>query len=904
VPAAPPAPSTELDVTLDPAARRIWGHARLRIVNDRPDAIAGVGFWLYPNGLARRTRALTDINFHWLYPGGFSPGGIDVRNVRVDGRPAALDHGEREEVRPTLGERTGAWLPLPAPLPPGGAVTVDLDFDTRIPRRFGAFGCDGPRCRLMGGFYPVPARDAGPAHARRPDEPQFGRAGRTRMTLRLPAGLAAVVGGQPIVHQRDEPIVVEADDALYPTIVTDRVLRPATDSVGAHAVRYLHRAPRPPPSDNHALPYVREDVAGLVLAIARRSLQFMDALLPPGSPARAQPLTLVEAPLRHELVQVHDDVVLVSDQIFRIFPFDRLRKFHRMELARAIFTVIADAAVRAHERAADRQRTPGVLAAHLVEVFTAAQLDKLEYAADILRPLDFMASVDQLLYAPRLASSQTYFGDIGDVDALRDGIARWCAVGAPPRLLYNKLADLLGPAGFAAVVKRTLADRVPLRQAAVEVFGADLGWFWSTWLGVWPVRVNYRLESVKVAPAGAGSHVTVEVRREGGVIREPVEVRIDDRAGGTRTLRWDDAADRHVFDVELPAGLASVEVDPRRRLVESAVGSLRASDDPRYDNRRPARIRSVYQGLGALFDLSNLAARIGAALLFKPQHDLRHQLLATVFHTEQARIGAGATYGWSFGRQADRNNLVSSLYGGLAGARLDPTFGVPFGQPEQPGWRGSGKVGFAHDTRDFLFDPWHAVGLGLSFGYSLTALDDGRRFSSASAGIEALRLFELAPGHVLALAAEAAMVLGDVRLANQLMAAGGPASVRGYDADELLSRAHAIGRIQLRNDYVSGLDWNLLHWTSVRGFAGTLFADVAAIATCDSVALSRDRVFFDAGYSFRVLHDAFGVYQQLLSIDVALPLNRHAPYASCLGQPVTPVERPAFKLLISFFPSF
>ena len=81
-------------------------------------------------------------------------------------------------------------------------------------------------------------------------------------------------------------------------------------------------------------------------------------------------------------------------------------------------------------------------------------------------------------------------------------------------------------------------------------------------------------------------------------------------------------------------------------------------------------------------------------------------------------------------------------------------------------------------------------------------------------------------------------------------------------------------------------------------------AETHAIATCESYGLSRDRVYFDAGYSFRVLHDAFGVYQQLLSIDVAVPLNRHDPYASCLGHPIAPVARPPLSVMLSFFPSF
>jgi hypothetical protein len=35
-----------------------------------------------------------------------------------------------------------------------------------------------------------------------------------------------------------------------------------------------------------------------------------------------------------------------------------------------------------------------------------------------------------------------------------------------------------------------------------------------------------------------------------------------------------------------------------------------------------------------------------------------------------------------------------------------------------------------------------------------------------------------------------------------------------------------------------------------------------------------------------------------------VPLNRHAPYATCLGVPIADVSRPPFVVLVSFFPSF
>ena len=142
-----------------------------------------------------------------------------------------------------------------------------------MPRRYGAFGCDGVRCRLMGGFYPMPARETGRRSRAAAQESRVARAGRTRVSLRLPPGLALVrrTGGRSSTTAADRS-TVSGDDVRYPTIVTDEVLRPATLTIGAHTVTYLHRRPRPPPSNDQPMPYVREDIAGLVLETARQAL--------------------------------------------------------------------------------------------------------------------------------------------------------------------------------------------------------------------------------------------------------------------------------------------------------------------------------------------------------------------------------------------------------------------------------------------------------------------------------------------------------------------------------------------------------------------------------------------------------------------------------------------------------
>lgn len=885
-------------MTLDPAGGSLSGRAHFTIRNTSTATLAAVPLWLYPNHLAERPPALNDVSFHWMYPRLFSPAAMEIGDVRAAGAPAPYTVEDTE-----AGVGTLARVELARPLRPGEATTLDMAFETTVPRRFGGFGCDGLRCRFMGGFYPTPARlaEGGWDLTAPPDR------ARARVTVRAPADLALVVNGV-LARRRDaEPVTVTSADVPYATIVTDRAFYASTfdtrGTSGGLRVEVLHRAPRPPDSEDQPLPYVREDIPGLVIEATRRALEIVaeQGL----EPAHGR-LTLIEAPLRHELTHVHGDVILYSDQLFRIFPLARVRKYHRLELVRAVFTATLDAALGHTEPPEDRELAAGVLACYLLDAFTVRDFKKIEFAKDILRPIDFIPAVDQLMYAPLVASSSTYFGDVDADDPYRDDVRRFATRTPSPRLVYNKLLDVLGPGGMTRVAHAVLATGKPLKMAAAEVFGGDLRWFWAQWLGP-PPRVNYRLAGVVVGPRADGDpgvHVTIDVAREGADVLEPVEVRVEDKAGGARTLTWRRRGPRGRLEADLPAGLKSVEIDPQARLVETAMGSLRPSDDPLYDNRSPQRWRLLYQGFGALLNISAVTATFEAAFVLKPQHDLRRAILLRAFHDEASTIGVGGWYDWFFGQQADRNSLTSAFKVGLSAARLDPSYGLPEGAPRRPGYDLRVSVGVDHDTRDYIIDPWRAVGLAARVGYGLTLLEDGQRLPQVGASAEVLRLIELLPGHVLGLDATGGAELGSIAVRAQLTDAGGILGLRGYLPGQLLARANVIGRLQLRDDYVTALDWNLLHFATVRGLAGTLFADGAAIATCDGYGFAKDRLFADAGYSFRVLYDAFGVYQQLFSIDFAVPLVARAPGGSCLGQPEPVLPAPKWTLLITFLPNF
>ena len=525
------------------------------------------------------------------------------------------------------GRDTIAWVSLPAPVPPGGVIQVDLDFVTELPIRLGGFGCVGAQCRLMGGFYPFPLHlgsDGFVAEAP-PDRIDFS----ARIVV---PPKTDVLLGDSYARATDGAVTASSHNVPYVTLVTDRDLRSDELSAGGFRLRFFHHGARPPSSNGEVLPYVREDRAGLILDAARRALEFIaeQGLGPGDAPSdRNRPLTLIEAPLRHELVKVHGDVVQVSDRLFEIFPVERLRKFHRLELVRAMFTAALGRTLGHIEPDPDVDLSAEVLSAYLIDVFTLRDFRRIEFARDLLRPLSFVPAVDQLMYAPLVASSSSYFGDLDDHDVVRDDVRRFAHATPGGHLVYAKLLDLLGLPGMTRMARAITGEGIPLRRAAERVFGADLGWFWRQWQGGAVPRVNYRLAKVQTTSLSpTGVHAHIEINRQGADLLEPVEIRVVDRAGVAHDLTWTERGATHGFELDLPAGLASVEIDPRHRLVENAVGSLDVSDDPLTDNRSPKRWRLIYSGFGALLDVTALQASFAAAVTAKPQHDLRQFVAA------------------------------------------------------------------------------------------------------------------------------------------------------------------------------------------------------------------------------------------------------------------------------------
>ena len=89
---APSGPATDLDVTLDPDApahlRATRACASSTTARRALSTVSLRGCTRTRSPSARA--ALNDVSFHWLYPGGFSPGAIELANLRIDGAPAPV----------------------------------------------------------------------------------------------------------------------------------------------------------------------------------------------------------------------------------------------------------------------------------------------------------------------------------------------------------------------------------------------------------------------------------------------------------------------------------------------------------------------------------------------------------------------------------------------------------------------------------------------------------------------------------------------------------------------------------------------------------------------------------------------------------------------------------------------
>jgi hypothetical protein len=892
VAAAAPPPRYELSVKADVDQRRFTGRARIHFVHEGAAPLGEILLWRYGERFATRSPALNDYNFYWVYPRAFNPGGLRTGAVVVDGRPA------RVEVRdhPRAGPRTLLSVVPAAPISPGAEVTVEIDFELLAPSRYGAFGCFRQVCTFEGGFHPMlPALrdgafvlDAPPARA--------------SYTLDLEVSRVSdvVVNGALHAVERGGRISVSLPPSRALALMVGRPSLRTFEREHRGVKLVLHGRMRAPvrSEPEQLLPYWPTPRADRVLDAVAAAVDLLAEL---GHPMpEGETIELVEGPLRMELARALPGFVLLSDQAFQIFPLKRFLKFHEFEIARAVFELYLARRVDPRERTDDVAWSPQVGASYLVDLYTLRWYRKEEYAFQILRSASFIPAIDRILYAPQVPFASAYFQTLEDPDPLRDSLTQFSTVRPRGKLIYAKLRDLVGD-GVEQILRRQLGGE-PLRQAAEAVHGRSLERFFATWLGPYPA-VDYRFGDVRSERQRGGGfvhQVTLFKRGAPGQAPpvEPVELLLRDCAGGRHLVKWDGEGERHTFEIEARGAICSLEIDPRWRLLERLPAS---NDNLRFDNRRPVRWRFVYNNFGSLVRIfPTLGLDLSLDFSLSRLLDFKNAMRFTLYSSQATQVGVGFSYGRGFGRLITPAQLSSRVGVSFSAARIDPSFGQAAGAGAFPGTAIGVGASVGYSDQLYPWEPRRYLSGGLSGSSVVTVLDSGAVLAQGTLSIGGETLVPLADGQGLLFSLSGAITFGDLRIARQLLAAGGPGGLRGYALDALLGRMRVLSRVEYRHTFVRSLSWNLLSVLFIRGIGGGLFAEAGFVSACESYSVGEKDVGLDVGYTLRFFGEWFGVSQTTFNIDFAVPVLRND--RSCFGQEIRAADRTQFGFFFAFSP--
>ena len=872
-----------LDVRVDVAARRVEGRAVWTLRNDGPASVDVLPLSLYANRFATPPAWLSGLTWYRVFPGGFDAGWTRLGAVTVDGVTVSVP-------APGSPPATRLDLPLPAPLEPGKALELALDFETRVPQRLGPFGAVGDVVTLEAGWYPVPLVPGVPADDGAPP-PEADAVVRVACA----ESADAVVGG---AYRRCSPgrpgrAVRLAGAAAVALQVREGAARLHND-VGGTTVDLVydpprHAAPvaalddgggRDPMTGAPAWPRLPDlgwlDREGEIVRTASDAVRFLRERSPELA-ARLLPghLRMVEAPLRRDLALPGAGVVWVSDRLLRLTPVERFRKFHRFALVRALYAQFARDAFHDREALADRAWVADVVAEHLTRAFVVARYGVREDAFDVLAPGAFLSVVDNVLYAPQMPFQTAYFNVVDDTDPARDRFELGFGERPTGRRLYEKLRDRLGPEALAALVQAYLGGEGPLRGTP----GAPPAAFFEGWLGVYPAS-NVRLVGIASRPAEGGGgrfeHAALLVREGPAPPPEPVTVRFSLADGRSEDVVWDAPAGCGEGEVTLRADvpLASVELDPEGRLVQWLPG---VADDLRVDDRSGIDVKVL---LGRVFLTTTPTSgefSAEAEILFQRRFDIRHTFGLLPF-VVPGRAGAAVFHSLGFGPRVTANRLAAFLSSSLRAAGV---------QTDAGGWRAGLVAQVAVGWSD-LVTPLEMLEQDFAFVAARYVLgpDTSKTLHGGQLSAEGAFVRSVHPRHRFGWRFSLGTTVGDI-VSGERFQLGGAGGVRAIAASERPGRHLVSTAFEYRHTWTRSLSVSVARLTWWEGIEGVLFVDAGVVGDRYADLVSLDALALGVGYGLRFHAALFGVQPSMLSIDVAWPVPTASWVTERTGPPVS-----------------
>lgn len=850
---------------MDPEAGTVEGTVRIESdAAEVREAAAGAPIWLYPRRFETPPAAIDERTGPWIHPAGFDPGTIEVLACELPGNAACTV---------VDGEGPSARVEFPDGVDPPAEWT--LRFRTVVPERFGLFGRSGATWVLAGAWHPLPAAPPETASPLRGpiDAADY------ELRLRIPAGWSAVIDGEgPRVCDEDAgpdgclvahrsfgaepPSVVLSEEPMFvrTTTAAGIEIHLVTDEPAPVPERFVSRAGRT--LDPASVPDLWTiDRRGWGLDALARELRAIDAAggLPPAA-RRSARITVVQVPLRMELVSGASGVVLLSDRAWKVFPLEVIFRFHDREL---LLGVLAELFRRATDEGspAERRWSSEMLAAAAAELSET----EAERADDYLKYGAFLPIIDQMMFAPQMQFRDVYFDAVEETDGLRDEWWRFATDLPRGRRLWARLRDRLGPTAAHDLARRAAATGRTVHGAAAEC-DPPIDDFWRTWLGPYP-SANLVLDGFETGTGDGGSlEAIVRLRLEGDpAAREFVTVRIRPEEGDPVDAVWDSASGPELrVPVSSPA--ASVELDPEGRIpqvVGAAGGHPRADDVSSLPWRLPTLDR-----IRLSLDLAEFAnSEFDLDFTMRRRYDLV-QMFRGRINRDARGYGGTFFYTHGFGPPRDLNRPTWAVTAFVQAFH----YGEAFGGDE--GAATSLDVGayVQHDDRWFDLNPaggWQAM-LGVSGSFPV---DGGDAWTARVAG-RGFYLWTPHAAHTLAFYGGFGLLFG-APLDAQLEPLGDRYLLRAFAPDEALGRAKVYAGFEYRHLYTTDIDWNLAHVGRLRGIQGVLFAGAGTHSRRDALdgMFGPATTVFEAGYGLRLFIDWAGIQTGIVAIDLSVPFE-------------------------------
>jgi hypothetical protein len=138
-----------MDLKFIPEKAMVEAMQKIDYINNEKVSLQELYFHLYPNSFKTKENApfLFD-DFHQAYPGGFQPGYIDIKNVRVNGQPIQYEFTNKDE--------TILKISLEEQLKPAQKLFIEMDYIVKLPPAQERFGY-GEDTFNFGNWYPIVA---------------------------------------------------------------------------------------------------------------------------------------------------------------------------------------------------------------------------------------------------------------------------------------------------------------------------------------------------------------------------------------------------------------------------------------------------------------------------------------------------------------------------------------------------------------------------------------------------------------------------------------------------------------------------------------------------------------------------------------------------------------------------